>query len=467
MLGDKLTFNPIASVLKSETNPIKRKHVEHSTESKSLFLLANKNFEQQFSKLYFNRIAELKPPLLKKLNKLFPNTTHAKTMLELTHGVTYSVVGTLYKEMKLKPNILRDFTMEKTMGEDSSEYDTLENCVSETDFLILEDSSGSRCNVVFENRDSELNKTMTNQLISGIIVGAVGKIDSHGTFIATDFVFNDPAPQRPLKVKEESYIAVISGINCGDSGFDYLRTQLAFDFLGGLLGDFNVQSGIVSKITRVIVAGNSVAAPTDKSTKFDVRGSLRPKDLQSIVGFMNSVDSLLEGLASTIDVDILPGAHDPSNVTIPQQPIHPCMLPKSSNLSTCHLVTNPHIFKEDSADVYVSSGQTIEGIERYVTSSRLEVMENTLKWGHYAPSAPDTLKCYPFETGDPFIIKQTPHIYICGNSKKFETKLCEFDNVKVRLVAVPAFTMEPTIALVNIKTLECHPVHFNLNVCKD
>jgi len=47
-------------------------------------------------------------------------------------------------------------------------------------------------------------------------------------------------------------------------------------------------------------------------------------------------------LQTSVDVDLMPGEFDPANHLMPQQPLHPCMFPKSSAYSTFHVVTNPY-----------------------------------------------------------------------------------------------------------------------------
>ena len=36
------------------------------------------------------------------------------------------------------------------------------------------------------------------------------------------------------------------------------------------------------------------------------------------------------------------------------------------------------------------------------------ILEDSLRWRHMAPTAPDTLACYPFYIEDPFILSETP-----------------------------------------------------------
>lgn len=73
-----------------------------------------------------------------------------------------------------------------------------------------------------------------------------------------------------------------------------------------------------------------------------------------------------------------------------------------------------------------TSGQPIADILQYTSiSSPMEALKATLKWGHMAPTAPDTLPCMPTETADPFIIQNRPHVYFTGNCDKFESDVFE------------------------------------------
>jgi DNA polymerase delta subunit 2 len=50
-------------------------------------------------------------------------------------------------------------------------------------------------------------------------------------------------------------------------------------------------------------------------------------------------------------------------------------------------------------------------------------MESTLRWRHLAPTAPDTLTCYPFADDDPFVLEACPHVYVAGNQPEFATRV--------------------------------------------
>lgn len=88
----------------------------------------------------------------------------------------------------------------------------------------------------------------------------------------------------------------------------------------------------------------------------------------------------------------MPGDKDPSSVTMPQQPVHPALLPSAREYSTFHSVTNPYWTSIDNTTLLGTSGQTVDDIYKYVKSEdRLDMAVKTLAWRHMAPTAPDTL----------------------------------------------------------------------------
>lgn len=100
--------------------------------------------------------------------------------------------------------------------------------------------------------------------------------------------------------------------------------------------------------------------------------------------------------------------------------------------------------------------------------SPLDLLHNTLLWRHLAPTAPDTLPCYPFQETDPFVLDDAalPHLLFTGNARSYGSRLVAdaAGAVRVRLVAVPAFWATGTAVLVNLRspTLETQPVVFSL-----
>ena len=82
------------------------------------------------------------------------------------------------------------------------------------------------------------------------------------------------------------------------------------------------------------------------------------------------------------------------------------MLGHSSRLDTLKLCTNPHACEIDGAAFLGTSGQPIDDMQRYLpadgAADRLDTLCNSLLCRHVAPTAPDTLGCYPYTDTDPF-----------------------------------------------------------------
>jgi len=131
-------------------------------------------------------------------------------------------------------------------------------------------------------------------------------------------------------------------------------------------------------------------------------------------------------------VDVMPGAHDPANFVLPQQPLHHCMLPQTRELSTFRTVSNPYSCRIGGRLVMGSSGQPILDIlKNSDLEHSLDAMEKTLEWRHMCPTAPDTLGCYPYQNEDPFIFDCCPDIYFAGNCDSYGDRLwkSKFDHV--------------------------------------
>lgn len=123
--------------------------------------------------------------------------------------------------------------------------------------------------------------------------------------------------------------------------------------------------------------------------------------------------------------------------------------------------------------ILVTSGQTIEDMYKYVSSppaTRLGLATSTLQWRHIAPTAPDTLWCHPYKGKDPFIINETPDLYVIGNQPEFKTRLLSEvvedgkgpSERRCRIVLVPGFKESGILVLVNLRTLKVRTVNFSV-----
>lgn len=109
-----------------------------------------------------------------------------------------------------------------------------------------------------------------------------------------------------------------------------------------------------------------------------------------------------------------------------------------------------------------TSGQNVDDLKKYSDAKdKLEFLERTLTWRHLAPTAPNTLGCYPFSDRDPFLIESCPHVYFVGNQGKFETRLLKgSEGQLVRLICIPKFCETGVAVVLNMRNLECHALSF-------
>ena len=77
--------------------------------------------------------------------------------------------------------------------------------------------------------------------------------------------------------------------------------------------------------------------------------------------------------------------------------------------------------------------------------------------------------CYPYQLKDPFVLKESPHLYIVGNQSAYSTRLVQgADGQLVRAVCVPSFAATGTAVLVDLHspTMETRPISFKVQQAK-
>lgn len=66
------------------------------------------------------------------------------------------------------------------------------------------------------------------------------------------------------------------------------------------------------------------------------------KEQEEVAEPLRTADTVLSQVAAAVPLDVMPGRHDPSNYTLPQQKMHGCLFPHASRYSTFNPVTNPY-----------------------------------------------------------------------------------------------------------------------------
>ncbi|KAK0528350.1 DNA polymerase delta small subunit Cdc1 [Tilletia horrida] len=444
---------------------------------------------------------------------------HVKRILDINQGEVCYIIGTIYCAMPLKPDVLEDLTREQWLPPQPLREKYID---PERDQLYLEDESG-RIRLVGEPLKWGHEAKLRNMCVTGIIVAVLGTETRHGDFTVADIVFPSLPPSSgpvPDKAKDEEdedgdedvtmgeggkdrWLALVSGLELGPSSTSDtdvadgsvakteaeappppppvgdkkhanghvsnnssltpdVRAQLLTELLTGELGDEDerLQS---ANIVGLVVAGNSMAKPIRvdeerKHRKFGAAAAAASTARPTL-----ALDQFLTDISATMDVFILPGERDPTSLALPQQPIHFALLPRASRFENCRRLTNPAWLGVGGRRILGTSGQNVDDIFKYAEEgddARVQMAARTLDWGHVAPTAPDTLWCYPFNTDDPFLIRDAPDVYFVGNQPTFGTMLYESpDGHQTRVVLLPRFSQTGDVVLVNLRTLETELVN--------
>lgn len=300
---------------------------------------------------------------------------------------------------------------------------------------MLEDDSG-RLRLMGDLLSSQM-------LVTGCIISVMGTENANGDFEVIDMKVPDLAPQPPRwahsdtstasesgrKAKKQktdadsdsemaearpgsgSKIALVSGLGItGSSAGHALQIDLLLEYLLGEALDPASQQH-TSRISRLIIAGNSLA--TDDNVAGDSLGHTRKAHKK--YGYDASaynpaptahLDDFLAALLPSMPVTLIPGAADPANSSLPQQPVHAAMFPHARAYAASaagaeagegtpgwfDAVTNPWEGEVEGWRVLGTGGQNVDDVFKYVEGEdRLGMMEAMCRWRCCAPTAPDTL----------------------------------------------------------------------------
>jgi DNA polymerase delta subunit 2 len=181
-----------------------------------------------------------------------------------------------------------------------------------------------------------------------MVVAAKGKSLGGGEFEVFDIIFPGYAPPRvPIipTAPESVYVALASGFKIGGIQQSPLALQLFVDYLIGILGGDRDEEDS-SKIVQVIIAGNLLAPAV--FTKEEFKSSISGRKVRATSSQLISLrecDLALSILAQHLPVTVMPGYCDPTNYTLPQQPLNPCLFPIASKYVNFVSTPNPHQFQ--------------------------------------------------------------------------------------------------------------------------
>ncbi|GHJ84295.1 hypothetical protein NliqN6_0697 [Naganishia liquefaciens] len=476
-----------------------------------------RTYKAQYSNIYFQRLLQLKATVAAAAKQKWAHVQGSPQLLPNILKVERSklgyIIGTIYMEMPLKPNILEDLARDNWTAPPPPRP----KFYSPNDVIHLEDERG-RVTLVGERLRQEIEKP-GGGLVTGVVVAALGMETASGDFEVIDICYAglpslaepasvsgnralEKAPekrpaakgkgkgkQEPLVVKtiakqektgmdvdgdegdkgdqDPKWVALISGVSAGSAEVpEDLKVQLLIEWLVGEGGGVEDQLD-GARVTSLILAGNSLSQPVrnedDRKPKrygYDA-STYTPHPTQTLDAFLTDV------LSSGLPVQILPGAEDPVGITLPQQPFPRAMMRNAAMGAgeALRMLTNPSWFELNGKSFLGTGGQTLDDIYKYLPSDdRLSMARRTLEWRHIAPTAPDTLWCFPFADKDPFIIERRPHVYFVGNQPEFKTSLVGDSGGWTRIVLLPKFADTGIVTLVNVNSadLECRTLQIGI-----
>ena len=206
-----------------------------------------------------------------------------------------------------------------------------------------------------------------------------------------------------------------------------MALELLTDYLLGYTGfsgnEENSPSSGASKITRLIIAGNSLGTSVITNAASDKKKAAPKKYGYDASAYnaspITQLDTFLSEILPSIPVTLMPGQSDPANFSLPQQGIHRAMFPQSRAYCAppqtgeekpepgwFDSVTNPWEGEVEGWRIWGSSGQNVDDVLRYLDFSgedgdltkdsndsraRMQVMEAMLRWRIGVPTAPDTI----------------------------------------------------------------------------
>ncbi|EEY66620.1 DNA polymerase alpha/epsilon subunit B, putative [Phytophthora infestans T30-4] len=429
-----------------------------------------KSYAQQFSHIYVSRLQQLRDVVSVQVQEHTAGRIPvlAKVIDLKADGQECVLIGTLLKVLEAKPDIFDALTSEsgvkpiETIGRPLATKD---------DELLLEDESG---------RVQLVGNIDVARFVTGVVLGVRGRVARDGPdghFHVEEVYLPSFPPQHPLPERQESeYVALVSGLNIGrNKDHQPIRNHVLMDYLAGRLGDENERE-FVSKIVRTVVVGNVIQATGSDEVQVPTIKRKTAEQLALEGEPLRNADELVSTLAAAMCVDLMPGASDPSNYTLPQQSFHPCLFPRSSHFQSFRCVTNPYEAQVGGVQLFGDAGQPLHSMlqctlpkrddndEKMATEEQeqeraLDYLELCVEWRHAAPTAPDILACFPMANEDPFILETCPHVYFSGNQPRFSTRLVKGGkDQQVRLITVPSFSETSTIVIVDLKDLSCFPI---------
>ena len=269
-----------------------------SSECSGSYVVAGKTFAKQFAALYFIRLHALRSACHDAAERAGMSHLICPRLMDVRPAVQCVLTGTLYKEQRLKPSILSEYSAQKkgqlppTQHTTSTQLQQNEEAaddrdgalarlaaargqwVSADDHCVLEDESGRIDLVAAE-------PTLIQRLCTGVVVAVLGAQDDGGRFHISRLLLPDMPPQQPIRSpstpassaaaahppsRSPRYVLLVSGLSFGCPTVDPLPLTLLADWCCGLSGQ-RPDAQRAANVAAVVVMGNSLHRFSKKKSK--------------------------------------------------------------------------------------------------------------------------------------------------------------------------------------------------------
>lgn len=95
----------------------------------------------------------------------------------------------------------------------------------------------------------------------------------------------------------------------------------------------------------------------------------------------------------------------------------------------------------------------------------IDCLKMLLEIRHLCPTAPDTLRSFPFRDGDPFVISEyAPDVFFAGCQPKYQEEIIyqhkKSKESAIKLLSIPTFVLTKSIVLLDLQSLQSYELHF-------
>jgi len=411
-------------------------------ESEDKFCTFGKVPWKQYNSLYALRLERLRGAALAQAQSLWSCEVPAGNFLPSISATSGSsgdvvIVGVTFKDMPSRNNVIAQYKEPQwaTSCLPEEDVDLQESLCSDADTLWLEDGS---CRLRLELQAEDVAKHAT-----GFVVAVRGSLTPDGkSFLVKNICLAQastavPVPPVPESAVPGQYVALLSGLLIGAPDEDIEARSRAVEFLLGRSETGNEQA-LSRAVQQVVVCGGVYWT--------DAKRQVPPG--------LAEADSMFAQLAEKCPVHVLPGHKDPSNLSLPQMPLHSYFFRSARNCSQFKSVSNPYQCSVGGMQLLGHSGQPIRDLMRCSSiPTPIAALATCLDASLLVPTAPDTLATQPFEKADPFIIETAPQVLFSGGHSEVEYEWREpvaTGSSGTLCVCVPSFHKRPAVVLVNL-----------------